>query len=198
MTNQQIQDLLKPILDARTKEERRNIAISLIDTLAAEGKGHKWVVDILYEAFRTGHQSYRLTRDDAWECLAIYQWRSGMEWGQEAESRTRNIRHSFVPRPDRFCQMSDAQRYVYIMNSLGVYDSLEIRRSEMVEAAMYSRLARETEPQWQNSSSDTLVHAFYMQTRRGAQKHRPSMEDCWQAVEQGFKEAERILAGGAA
>jgi hypothetical protein len=198
VTEQQIQELLKPIIDARTKEERRNLAIHAIDALAAEGKGHKWIVDTLHQAFRTGHQSYRLTRDDAWECLAIYKWRTGAEWGQEMETRVRAIRHSFVPRPDRFCQMSDGQRHSHIANSLAFYDSLEIRRSEMVEAAMYSRLAATKEAGWREVSADTLAHHFYIITRKGPQKHRPSMEDCWQAVEQGFAEADRILVGGAA
>ncbi|HCJ9305099.1 hypothetical protein ACIPDT_24305 [Escherichia coli] len=69
MRNSEIQQLVKPILDARTRTERHSIAMGVANTLLQKELPRREIVRAIYDAFKVGHQSYRLTKDDAWDIV---------------------------------------------------------------------------------------------------------------------------------
>ncbi|EHB3519975.1 TPA: hypothetical protein ACJIO9_005079 [Escherichia coli] len=70
MRNSEIQQLVKPILDAHTRTERYSIAMGVATTLIQSKElSRREIVRAIYDAFKVGHQSYRLTKDDAWDIV---------------------------------------------------------------------------------------------------------------------------------
>ncbi|MDT9115513.1 hypothetical protein RSW44_23350 [Escherichia coli] len=71
----ELQQMLQQIVDARTRKERWDIGLAAARSVynhndaTGDRTDCRELVRAIYDAFKTGHQSYRLTKDDAWHVV---------------------------------------------------------------------------------------------------------------------------------